>query len=563
MMALAGASELTQTNFAPTNIARTPMDRRPVGASGPGRHLRTIATGCEHPSGACIATVVTRASFVIGASHLEPATSTPEIDTSAELDRAARLISGSTRESEQAVDGLVISGHVHAPDDTPVFDLTARVGLGRFEHRIDVFGDRVWTSTHTLAALPFVRMPIERARSAGGPGTDNPSGVPSFGRRATDGLYALPHFVPHGHRPRELGESIPFVELGSPLRSLDPGLRDLALAELRACGCLELDHLHPRLPRLRITLPDLRLCARVQGRFVDQAIELELEGLLISADLGTLDVVYRGRLWVTRDEGSLKVDLSEPLESQRAPLPQATSLEPQPTLVLEIDVPPWVGEEPDEEPLPQDPPRRETIGERMARDSHLMLIPTRPGLASVDREPLDPIATAVHVIATAEEPPEPVRSAVLTARDYGGLLALVEAFPEASEVELALHGFDLPTFTARTRSFERVVKEQARKGSDLARREIDTGYVAELENRLGPLSPAEVARLLVDRDLDEGDPTLPPEWPRAGYPRVIRVFLDRAGADPKLRGELRRAEESERARRTAGEGGRSDDFERK
>lgn len=235
---------------------------------------------------------------------------------------------------------VVVRGHVFAPEGKPVFKVTAMIRMGSFSRSLDVHGDRGWLSDGRVAALPFVRMPIEWQRSAGGPGTDNPLGVAPLAPRASDGLLVLPSFVPAGHVPLTPSDPIPVEGFGplpasfperralcrgpiaEPWRDrlasgeLDPSFFNCAPRAQRASGLtpgsvLELAHLHPTEALVRLTLPTLLPTARVRvgSEAKERVVPLRADTLVIDTDASTIELVYRGQMALARADEALHVSL--------------------------------------------------------------------------------------------------------------------------------------------------------------------------------------------------------------------------------------------------------------
>lgn len=72
---------------------------------------------------------------------------------------------------KQGID-LIVFGSAHAPESKPVKQSQLRITCGQLDHRVIVFGNRVWQRTSdglTISeAQPFVEMPITNDRAFGG-----------------------------------------------------------------------------------------------------------------------------------------------------------------------------------------------------------------------------------------------------------------------------------------------------------------------------------------------------------------------------------------------------------
>ena len=316
-------------------------------------------------TGAWMATIVSKASFDLR-EDLSVLSSAPT--TLRQQDRcwpqAASVRSPSDMAPMKRGLDVVVVGHVHAPLGIPAFRVRARVRVGQMERALDVYGDRAWMADHSIGCMPFVRMPIIWERAAGGPGTANPGGMSPLCRRDIDGVLLLPNYVPANHQPKILGEVFA-VEGFGPLPAswperhvcwkagapsdwreavsrdlVDPAFFNVAPPSQRISGMrpgdpIELDHLHPTLSQLRTHLPPLALIAKVREGSSEKVVPLRADTLLIDADAGIAELVFRGQLATLSANGPLVIDLFDVANGAVSPL-AAEPLAPRETMEIDL-----------------------------------------------------------------------------------------------------------------------------------------------------------------------------------------------------------------------------------
>jgi hypothetical protein len=223
---------------------------------------------------------------------------------------------------------VVVVGHAHAEPGSTATSLVARLGVGELEKLVHVHGDAHLDARGVATApVPFARMPLrwERAAAADAEGA---VGV-RMGAAATvdaDGRVPLPNLRPMG-APIE-GRDDVVVPVGfGPLRptsaerarclrqhaagwdhegwaerplpaDLDYAYFDVAppdqrLAALAGNEAIVLEHLHPRLPRLRTHLAPAMPCVVVSLGGEEGRVAVACDTLVVDADAGLAFVVWR------------------------------------------------------------------------------------------------------------------------------------------------------------------------------------------------------------------------------------------------------------------------------
>jgi hypothetical protein len=282
-------------------------------------------------SGACTLTVTCCSTF-----HLAPGES-PLVTAPAEPPLAEgderRYVEpwGPIVPWKRRVDVIVV-GHAHAPDDAPVRELVARVAVGDVDKAITIRGDSWFMADGSLTepAL-FTRMPLRWERSAGGPRTANPIGMPMGAQVPVNrwGRVPVPNLVPFGVVVTARSDVTTPVGFGPirpewPVRvdrlrghaagwdasrwaerplpdDLDPfyfnvSPRDQMLDELGGDERIVIENLHPRHPQLvtRLRAPSPRAITKLTG--VEQSISLRCDTLVIDTDRGRAALVWRGQI---------------------------------------------------------------------------------------------------------------------------------------------------------------------------------------------------------------------------------------------------------------------------
>ncbi|MDI3287317.1 DUF2169 domain-containing protein [Polyangium sp. 15x6] len=244
---------------------------------------------------------------------------------------------------------VLVGGHVYAPRGQPTTSLVARLSVGPLNKAIEVHGDRVWVPDGRLsAAAPFVKMPIRWERSAGGPGTWNPGGIPANPSPDGRGFRPVPNLTPVGLALRAAAQVIPPVGFGpiapgwperaSKLRrhmatwrqdtwaseplpaDMDAGFfnaapSDQQLAQLGVGEQILLEHLHPEYPQLVTKLATVTPHALAQrpGGAAEE-IRLRCDTMWIDTDRGTCALVWRGILGLKdpMEDGAVLVTCNHP-----------------------------------------------------------------------------------------------------------------------------------------------------------------------------------------------------------------------------------------------------------
>ena len=244
---------------------------------------------------------------------------------------------------------VVLVGKAYAPGAVAVRSLVVRLSVAGVDKSVHVWCDRKYAPDGTLVeGPPFLDLPLLYERTAGGPGTGNPVGMPAA--RDGTGSMALPNltipFAPAvpdmpmtaagfgpiaAHWPSRrarLGRNA--VGWGAdswrhePLPAdMDPSYFNVApedqqLESLAGNERLVLENLHPEIPDLCMVLPGLALSARLDGPKGEEPVELVCDTLWIDTERGLCTLTYRGHvpLGSTTDEGCVTVTL-EPLSESR------------------------------------------------------------------------------------------------------------------------------------------------------------------------------------------------------------------------------------------------------
>ena len=253
---------------------------------------------------------------------------------------------GADRIAEDAIAGaplkrwpeVLVVGHAHAPEGKPVSSLVARVAVGDLDKTIQVQGDRSFTAEgHLLGPAPFTQMPIRWDRAAGGPGTWNPGGMVLGASAPVDdrGRLALPNFEPAGAHVATRDDIVPPVGLGplpadSPMRTerlgrhaaswdaatwtarplaegfdfayFNAAPHDQILSALAGDERIVLEHLHPRHARLTTYLRGVPPSASAGFGGAAHELTLSCDTLVIDADRGIAELVWRGQLAIDRPD---------------------------------------------------------------------------------------------------------------------------------------------------------------------------------------------------------------------------------------------------------------------
>jgi hypothetical protein len=219
---------------------------------------------------------------------------------------------------------VLVTGSAYAAGGKAVRAAMVRVIVGALDKALEVQGDCCFNPDGSLAeAAPWTRMPLVWERAAGGPGTENPVGVPTGQAAYPDawGRIFLPNLWPPWTSISEPGEAIAPVGLG-PCSADWPGrtahLRsrlawdrplpadfdgsyfnaappDQRVPEITGAETIVLEHLHPRHARLVTRLAPAAPVGVVEAPGVAPfALPLACDTLWIDTDRGIATLTFRG-----------------------------------------------------------------------------------------------------------------------------------------------------------------------------------------------------------------------------------------------------------------------------
>jgi hypothetical protein len=226
---------------------------------------------------------------------------------------------------------VVLVGHAYAPKQQSVRSLMTRLLVGEMDKSIEVWCDR-GVQKHTgqlLEGQRQAKMLLSWERTAGGPETNNPVGMPFDATPDRYGMVAIPSLQPPGVHFSRLGDTFTPIGYGPiaphwPERAqklyshgarLSSGWEerplpeyfnyaffnvaplDQQIAELRPNERIMLENLHPKHERLVTSLPGIRpraIADRATGE--REEIGLAADTLWIDTDRGICTLVWRGRI---------------------------------------------------------------------------------------------------------------------------------------------------------------------------------------------------------------------------------------------------------------------------
>ncbi|MBI4699884.1 MAG: DUF2169 domain-containing protein, partial [Deltaproteobacteria bacterium] len=252
---------------------------------------------------------------------------------------------------------VTLVGSAFAPGGHSVERLVARLRLGPLRKGIEVLPERQWVDGKWRAGPAFARVPLWYELAAGGPGTDNPVGIP--GQRSP----RLPRIVPEGFDPTSSGP-IPTAGFG-PIGALWPS-RLARLGELgeawsetrwhdrplprdfdaeyfnaapadqqldRLAPHLVLENLHPGHPVLETYLPGLQPKAIVERRPGEQEeLEMEADSVWIDTERAVWAITWRTQVVLEgRDQPGRVLVAIENVEQDRPTPTPAPAATPRPT----------------------------------------------------------------------------------------------------------------------------------------------------------------------------------------------------------------------------------------
>lgn len=323
--------------------------------------------------GAFAVTVVCKATFELqmGSSPLS-ATQEPIVEADVYNSAGSSLLVATDLVPFKRRPEVLVVGHAHAPDERPVQSLMTRLVVGEMDKSILVVGDRHMGLNGQLSEpARFTRMPLVWERAAGGPGTENPAGVPAGNALRTKlfSQIAVPNLLPRGTSIQSPGDIIPPIGFGpiAPLwpsriaclhghaagwdpsrwheRPLPP---DIDLAYLNAAPAdqqrtapfgeesLYLEGLHPRFPCLATRLAPITPVASVDMGSGPDPLKLRCDTLIIDTDRGLAMLVWRAHIVLEHPERPARVVISAPNapEKGRASRPPALLEAAHPTTTL-------------------------------------------------------------------------------------------------------------------------------------------------------------------------------------------------------------------------------------
>jgi hypothetical protein len=278
--------------------------------------------------GATVVTVVCKATFDLVPQEMRLAAQQEPIwdeDNHWDDDRSRSLYCPADIVPFKAHADVLLVGSAYAARGTTARSVVARLAVGALDKSIDVHLDRAVGADGSIQeGAPFAKLPLRYERSAGGPDTANPVGVPT----ATEGKIVLPNLELHGgsrssnprlepvgfgpiaatwpERRARLGrragswpvlgwEEMPLPVDVEPLY-FNAAPRDQRLDAVRDDEQILLEHLHPEVERLVTRLPGLRPRSFLQ-RFAhsQREVPLAIDTLWIDTDRGIATVVWRGQ----------------------------------------------------------------------------------------------------------------------------------------------------------------------------------------------------------------------------------------------------------------------------
>lgn len=298
--------------------------------------LRVMGFVYRLRSGAFAQTVVGKVTFLLlpGECVLSSEQDEPnEEDNHWNDDPTRSVYAPSDRAPYKPRADVLLVGHAFAPSQQPVSSLMVRLVVGgELDKSIEVWRDR-WFRVQDgrlLEGALFTKVPLRWERAAGGPETNNPTGIRFDGAPDMYGMAAIPNLQPPGTyisrrsdtfapvcfapiaakwpgRAQKLGRhgAAYFgggLESGSLPEDFDYSYfqaapPDQQVSELRPNERLVLENLHPEHSRLVTSLPGLRPRAVVDRATGErEEIRLVADTLWIDTDRRICTLVWRGRL---------------------------------------------------------------------------------------------------------------------------------------------------------------------------------------------------------------------------------------------------------------------------
>ncbi len=221
------------------------------------------------------------------------------------------------------IDVLVV-GHAYAATKTSQV-VTARLEVNEVSKAVRVYGARAREADGARGpTASFRQVALRYERAAGGPGSDNPVGMPLDGVVEPDGSFALPNLEPADEQRATLAGFGPIAatwpsrrkKLGRHADELDvrswwvepfPADIDLSffnaapddqqLETLRPGDTLRLQHLHPKHAALELTVPALSPHAYLQSvAGDDELLAMRCDTVWIDTDEEIVTLTWRGHV---------------------------------------------------------------------------------------------------------------------------------------------------------------------------------------------------------------------------------------------------------------------------
>lgn len=221
---------------------------------------------------------------------------------------------------------VLLVGSAFAPRKSRVGRLVARLVVGEVDKQIEVHADRWMTRDgEIMPGAPFERMPLGWDRAAGGPGTNNPIGIPT-GTRDERGRRRLPNLQPIGAHVTSQDDPVEPVGFGpipaawpsrkqllgpssqslltkrwfdEPLSDdFDPAFFNAAPSDQRVEALpadlhLVLENLTPIAPRFVTNLPRVEPSIIIERGVSRQALHPLVDTLLVDTDRGICTLTWR------------------------------------------------------------------------------------------------------------------------------------------------------------------------------------------------------------------------------------------------------------------------------
>jgi hypothetical protein len=268
---------------------------------------------------------------------------------------------------------VLVVGSAYAPEGRPAPSIVARLALPEIDKAIQVVGDQYAEEGGRLSApVPFTRMPLVWERAAGGPGTENPAGMPLGDPAWADatGYVAAPNLLPVGVSLTSVGALVPPVSLGpiaplwptraawlkghaegwSPSRWHErPFPADIDIAYFNAAPVdqqraspfgeetIYLENLHPRFARLSTRLAPVTPVATVDKGAGAEPLRMRCDTLVIDADRGLAILVWRGHVLLSSPDEGGRVVVTSSSAPAASPAAAPAAAPPAPARKLSED----------------------------------------------------------------------------------------------------------------------------------------------------------------------------------------------------------------------------------